>query len=289
MKKIIFTLVFVPAFFLCAICAAYAPEGKLFVTMLDVGQGDSILIETPTQNILIDTGDVSARKILVDELKKAGVTRFERIILTHPHADHIGGVSAVLKNFPVDEISDNGFPSANPLYGKYREAKVKFSSLKAGDVLKFGDGVYFEVFAPDPFEEFNSVNNQSIIGKLIFGEVSVLFTGDAGQAVEKALLKSPYDLSATILKAAHHGSKSSNSKKFVNAVAPDYVLISASIDNKYGHPHKRSLETFADFIGDGDVIFCTAFNGTVRVETDGSDVEVFPEHDVNWLDDYLEE
>ena len=141
----IFAAVFGLLLFFCSVCNAYAPEGHLYVTMFDVEQGDSFLIETPAQNILLDTGDVSTRTTLVDKLKAAGITRLERIILTHPHADHIGGTRAVLDNFSVDEILDNGQSSPSPLYRDYRTAELPFNSLKAGDILDCGGGVKFKV------------------------------------------------------------------------------------------------------------------------------------------------
>lgn len=289
MRKIIFALVFGLAFFLCSICAAYSPHGELYVTMLDIGQGDAFLIETPTQNILLDTGDVSARKILVEKLHAKKIKRLEKIILTHPHADHIGGVQTVLKDFAVDEILDNGFASSNPLYKKYRAADVKFSTLRAGNVLDLGNGVYFEVLAPVADNQFANVNNQSIVGRLVFEEVSMLFTGDAEKSLEKELLQNDLqDIQATVLKAGHHGSKTSSSLKFVRTIKPEYVLISAGLGNDYGHPHKKTLETFLKVVP-SDNIFCTAFNGDIFIETDGEECEVSPEILFDWVNAYLEE
>lgn len=282
----IFMAVFGLLFFIFNTCAAYAPDGKLFVTMLDVGQGDSFLIETPTQNILLDTGDVGTREQLINQLHAAGIERIERIILTHPHADHIGGVQAVLKNFPVDEIIDNGFPSTSPLYKKYHQADVKFSSLMAGDVLNCGGNVYFEVLSPSPTTYFSDGNNQSIVGKLVFGDFSIMFTGDAEKPVEKDLLERYTDLKATILKAGHHGSKSSSSAKFVTAVNPEFVIISCGLDNGYGHPHKRPLEIYLEHGIPTENIFCTAFNGSVRIEVDYFGFTITPERYVDWVDGY---
>ena len=290
MIKKIFAAVLGLSLFLCSICSAYAPPEKMFVTMLNVGQGDAFLIETSTQNILIDTGDVTARKKLIDELKKAGVTRIEKIILTHAHSDHIGGVQTVLKNFPVDEILDNGFTSTSPLYKKYHAADVKFSTLQAGNVLDLGGGAYFEVLSPTPPADYSNVNNQSIVGRLIFEDCSMLFMGDAERAVEKKLLENDLqDIQATVLKAGHHGSRTSNSIKFVKTINPDYILISAGLGNDYGHPHKQSLKNFLKVVP-SENIFCTAFNGTVRLEFEsGDECEAFPEINIDWVDAYLEE
>lgn len=290
MIKKIFAAVLGLSLFLCSICAAYAPPESMYVTMLNVGQGDAFLVETPTQNILIDTGDVTAREQLIAELKKAGVTRIEKIILTHAHSDHIGGVMAVLKNFPVDQIIDNGFYSTNPLYKKYHAANVKFSSLRAGNVLDLGGGVYFEVLWPNSKVDYTNINNQSIVGRVVYEDCSVLFTGDAERAVEKELLENDLqDIQATVLKAGHHGSRSSNSSKFVKTVKPQYILISAALGNPYGHPHRQPLKNFLKVVP-SENIFCTAFNGTVRLEFEsGDECEACPEINIDWVDAYLEE
>ena len=293
MKKI-FWAVFGLLFFIFNTCAAYSPEGKLYVTMLDVGQGDAFLVETPTQNILIDTGDAKARKKLVAQLKKAGITRFERIILTHPHADHIGGVKAVLDNFPVDEIIDNGIASSSPFYS-YRNAPCRHLAVKQDDVLDFGNGVKFKVLYPtaDLVRETNaksrrsSPNNESIVGRLTYGDFSMLFTGDAGKAVEDEI-SSPY-LKSTILKAGHHGSKTSSSQDFIANVRPEYVFISAGDSSIFGHPHKTVLENYRVNFVIPEKIFCTSFNGTVKVETDGQNLIVLPERVFDWVETYTGE
>ena len=293
MKKL-FTAVFGLLFFIYgAVCSAYSPEGKVFVTVLDIGQGDAFLIETPTQNVLLDTGDVGTRNRLVSKLKDAGITRFERVILTHPHADHIGGVSAVLDNFPVDLISDNGVASASP-YFNYRD-KVPCDSLKAGDILDLGGGVKFHVFYP-PQSLVDSVNaglqpsqpnRECIVGKLTFGELAVMFAADADTFVEDQLVESLQpQLKALILKAGHHGSKSSSSRDFVASVAPDFVFISAGKSNRFGHPHKDALAMFREFHVLPSNIFCTRFNGDIRVESDGKNNLIIVERENDWVEDY---
>ena len=222
----IFMAVFGLLFFIANICSAYAPAGKLYVTMLDVGQGDAFLVETPSQNVLIDTGDVDRSDELVAELKNAGFTRFEQIILTHPHADHIGGVNSILGNFTVDTISDNGIVATSPLYLQYHTAEVKINTLKTGDVVDLGGGVKFKVLYPSAsfVSDVNrgkrkvNYNDTSIVGKLIFGDFSVLFTGDAGKFVEDTLRENfQADLKSTILKAGHHGAKTSSTSSYSSA------------------------------------------------------------------------
>lgn len=265
-------------------CSAYAPAGRVYVTQFDVGQAEAFLIETPTQNILLDAGNDNGT--LVSKLQEAGVERLEKIILTHPHVDHIGGVRAVLDAFAVDEIIDNGYASTSPLYLDYRQAPVTFSSVQAGDELDLG-GAKFKVFAPDPRLTTYKINDRSIVGKLTFGDFSMLFTGDAERRLEEWLSNQyPSELRATILKASHHGSKTSSIADFIGRVSPTYVLISAGLNNSFGHPHTRPLRTFREFYVLPENIFCTAFNGSVRIETDGLNLIIFPSRVSDWVEDY---
>ena len=242
---------------------------------------------------LIDSGnDKDAGKKVKRILDEQGW--FLRAIYnTHSHADHIGGVSAVLDNFPVDLISDNGVASASPYYN-YRD-KVPCDSLKSGDVIELGGGVKFHVFYP-PQSLVDSVNaglqpsqpnRECIVGKLTFGEFAVMFAADADSFVEDQLVESLQpQLKALILKAGHHGSKSSSSRDFVASVAPDFVFISAGKSNRFGHPHKDALAMFREFHVLPSNIFCTRFNGDIRVESDGKNNLILVEQENDWVEDY---
>lgn len=298
MKKFFFAVIFAAIFFICTVCSAYAPEGKLYVTMLENGQGDTILIETPTQNILLDTGDTDNRRHLVAKLKAAGIERFEKIILTHPHSDHIGGVGAILKNFPVDEIIDNGVVSNSPLYSEYHEFSTKFSSVVEGDKIDFGLGIKFTVFNPaaDVVQRVNdglqksTPNDESIVGKLTYGDFSMLFTGDITRKCEERLYKKyHFGLKSVILKSPHHGSRTSSSEDFIEFVSPNYVFISAGRANKFGHPHKTPLATYRRLFVLPENIFCTRFNGDIRVESDGKNHRIILEHYNDWVEEYTGE
>lgn len=262
--------------------AAYSPDGKISVTMLNVGQGDSFLIETPTQNVLIDAGDVKDRNKLLAELRKAGVTRFEKIILTHAHADHIGGLQIVLANFVVDKIYDNGFDSPSPFFKKYRDAPTSFGVLRDGVALDLG-GATFKVLHPT--ERADKINNQSIVGKLTFKKFSMLFTGDLEKDAEEQLIQR-HNVRATVLKAGHHGSKTSSSNIFLGHVLPNSILISCDVQNRFKHPHKVALRRMKFFTDD---IYCSAFNGTVKIISDGNKFIIEPEDNIEWLEYYLDE
>lgn len=264
-----------------------AAEGNLVVKMLNVGQGDAILIQTPQQTVLIDTSDLDERDKLRRELNKAGVTTIDKVILTHPHADHIGGMDVVLNEFAVKEVYDNGMPSTSKIYLNYmKKLKAKgvaHKTLKAGDVVDFGSGASFHVYAPTESHQQegqqkgykHDPNNESIVGKLVFGEFAMMFTGDAEKKEEVPVVGGfDTELKAQVLKAGHHGSKSSSSKEFLRAVQPETVLISCGAGNDYGHPHKETMKKYKAL---KLKIFETDKNGTITITTDGKTYEVKPE------------
>lgn len=288
-------------------------KGDLKITMLNVGQGDAFLIQTKEQNVLIDTSDMDERTKLVNELDKAGVTTFDKIILTHPHADHIGGIEKLLKDkkFTVKEVYDNGIASSGKLYLNYMKAikdsggAIKHGTLTVGDKLDFGGGVTFNVLYPpkDLVDAVNSgkqktdPNNESVVGRLVYKNFSMMFTGDAEKPVESAIWadNDEKNLRSTILKAGHHGSYTASTEIFVQTVKPQYVLISAGEPtdkrggNTYGHPHLEPLEIYLANGISSKNIFWTWKNGTVVVTTDGKDVSVKPEIEEDWVESWIAE
>lgn len=257
---------------------------KLTVTMLNVGQGDAILINTGSQKILLDTGDADERENLKRELDKFDVKTLDKVILTHPHADHIGGMSLLLKECEVKEVYDNGMPSTSPIYRAYmkllKEKNIPRRGLKAGDRLDLGDNVSFTVISPDEKTVEagqtkgykHNPNNESVAGKLELDEFSMLFTGDMEKDMEEKLAAAYGDkLRAKVLKAPHHGSKTSSSPKFMQAVQPEAVLISLGKDNDYGHPHQVTLERYEK---QGCKVYRTDQDGSITITTDGKKYEI---------------
>ena len=297
MKKI-FLMVTLTLLMICNVAFA-----NLKVTMLNVGQGDAILIQTSTQNVLIDTSDADERKKLQLELYKADAYRLDKIILTHPHADHIANCAWLIQNgvFKVRKVYDNGIVSTSKYYQNYLaecvNRNVPHESLKAGDVIDLGDGATLKILWLPPelvnfrnhFPDFKSnINNESLVGLLTYGNFSMLLTGDAESEVEETLNLQH----VTVLKAGHHGSKSSSTADFLKRIKPEYVLISAGEHNirggnVYGHPHNEVLRNYLKVGVNKNKILWTAKNGTITIDTDGITWKVTSEFDNDWLDFYL--
>lgn len=264
-------------------------SAQLTVKMLDVGQGDSFLIQTDTENILIDTADVGARNRLNYYLQLSDVETIDKLILTHPHADHIGNAAYLMSQNRVRYVYDNGRASSSQYYRAYvsqsRERHIPRYTLREGDIFFLDDGAYLEILSANRFDKYE--NDNCIVAKLVYGNFSMLFTGDAEISVEDSLFQNSNNLSATILKAGHHGSKTSSTLDFVQAVSPQYVFISAKLNNKFGHPHAAALDNFLLAGVPKQNIFWTGKNGAVTVITDGTNITVTPEISSNWLDEYL--
>lgn len=251
-------------------------SAPLVVKVLDIGQGDAILIRAGEQTMLVDTGDVPAKEKLVALLKAQGIKSIDKVLITHPHADHLGGMTAVLENFTVKEIYDSGQTATTSLYKKYltqvKDKKIPFTILKDGDQIDLDNGIILKILAPqkNPIMAASGgtdLNNNSVVAKLTFGSFSMLLTGDAEQEEEGAILKNHgAELKSQVLKVGHHGSNTSSSPAFLKAVSPEAGIVSVGENNDYHHPHPSTLKKYAAAKIN---LYRTDQNGTVTVTSDG--------------------
>lgn len=261
---------------LCAVVwvKIYQFEGSknLKVYFLDVGQGDAIFIESPSHGrVLIDGG--KNRKV-VSELGKIlpfADRRIDVVIATHPDSDHIGGLPEVVRRYKVGLVIEPGVESDNEidneLRRRVRERGVETILARRGQVFNFGDGVTLTVLFPDRAVSSWETNDASIVARLDYGESSFLFTGDASLKTEITMMNLGSDLlDVDVLKAGHHGSRTSTSLPFAEVVTPEISVISAGKDNTYGHPHKEVISILESV---GSEIRSTALSGTLKFETDG--------------------
>jgi len=250
------------------------PTAPLTVKVMDVGQGDAILIQTPEQTILVDTGDTPTKSKLASYIKSEGISVIDKLIITHPHADHIGGVQAVMDNFTIKQIYDSGQTATSNMYKQYlltaQKKKIPFALLEAGGQLDIGGGIVLKVLAPEkPFisGSDSDLNNNSIVLKLVFGSFSMLLTGDAEKESEDRMVKRfSGELKSTVLKVGHHGSSSSSSQVFLKAVSPEAAVISLGANNEYHHPHPSVLKRYDQ---QKIKVYRTDTQGTVAITSDG--------------------
>lgn len=247
-------------------------NGVLKIVFLDVGQGDSILIQSPLGNqMLIDGGP--NKKVLesLGEIIPFYDRFIDAVIATHPDADHIAGLPEVLKNYKISNYFDSGDEGetkiAKELQFGIKENNVHYEKIKTGSLVDLGGGAYLRILSPVGDLQSKDTNTDSIVAKLYFGDTSVLLTGDAPEEIEDDLAKKyGAELKSQILKVAHHGSKNSLSDSFISAVQPDYSVISVGEDNRYGHPHKEVL----DFLGIIETKILKTFEtGNIVFESDG--------------------
>lgn len=252
--------------------------GGLFAAhFIDVGQGDATLLASPDgQYMLIDCGPADSAAYLLKYLTDAGVEALEYLVLTHPHEDHYGGAEQVIRNFPVEhfmilEDFAETYPYDRLIYMIENNAfgeKTEIDKVKRDDSFTFAECAPFRVLSPGS-ADFDDYNESSLALKLIFGNTTFLFTGDAEKSSEKAMIAQGYDLRADVFQAGHHGSATSNTAAFVQAVSPEFAVISCASGNSYGHPHQSTLDTFEA----NDVrVLRTDLSGDIVMVSDGERV-----------------
>ncbi|EOU2127375.1 ComEC/Rec2 family competence protein [Clostridium perfringens] len=248
-------------------------DSELMISYMDVGQGDAAYIKVNGNDILIDAGPRSNSKELLEQLKAKNIDDFELVIATHPHEDHIGGMVDVFKEYEVKAFYSPKITHTTKTYENLvkavKDEGLKTKELKGGMVIDLGEVAKFEVFTPQK-SEYEELNDYSPIMKLSFGDTSYLFTGDAEKlAEEEALAKYKNSLDSDVIKFGHHGSSSSSSNAFIEAVSPKYGIISCAKDNKYGHPHRETLDIIKKY---NIKTFRTDTDGEIILTSDGKSI-----------------
>ncbi|MDC3415000.1 MBL fold metallo-hydrolase [Terrihalobacillus insolitus] len=244
---------------------------KLTVHFIDVGQADATLFEFGSFTLLIDAGNWDSTDV-VDYLSGQGISKLDIVVGTHPDADHIGQLDKIINQFEVGEVWLSGNTNTSETFQEVLIAidskNVDYDEPRAGDIYDIGP-LKIDILNPETIS--GNSNEESISMKLTYGDVSFVFTGDAGTAAEQNMIQSGNNLNATILQLGHHGSSTSNSPVFLDAVNPEVAIYSAGSDNPYGHPHEEVVEAINER---GIELYGTDVNGNILVTTTGKSYAV---------------
>lgn len=253
-------------------------HGVLTVAFLDVGQGDAIYVEAPNGNQMLIDGGPSSGALLraLGEVMPFWDRSIDVVLATHPDQDHVGGLPSVIQSMNVSNVITTENTTSTGAYNSFEKAiaekGVPHFLSRTGERIILGDNVSLEILFPNLDTTGWETNTASIVAKLSYGNESFLFTGDSPQSVEQYLVnKDGTTLHANVLKLGHHGSKTSSSKTFLLAVDPEYAVISAGKDNKYGHPNKEVLGILSAL---NIPTVSTVDKGIIVFTTDGSQLKL---------------
>ena len=262
----------------------FRSPAELRVTFLDVGQGDSCVIESPSDKVIvIDAGNIinegeddQGRRVVAPYLRSRGINAIDILILTHPDSDHIGGARTLLREFPVKMLLENGQFSKTDsalIASIFREAKRQNTLIKTarrGQKIGLGDGINLNILAPTESMMPLPTNDASIVTRLDYERSSFLFTGDATQGEEADILAANLPVTSDVLKAGHHGSKGSTSEAFAHAVHPRIAIFSCGKRNNYGHPHPDIVNRLQSL---GAKLYRTDTQGAVICHSNGVTIQ----------------
>lgn len=262
------------------------------MTFLDVGQGDSTVIEAPSGKVvLIDGGGAPGRdprdgnepgsRVVVPFLRSRGISTIDLLVATHPDDDHVQGLLAVTERLSVRAVLDSGIPSAPGsslalLRAAWKARGVRVHQAQRGQNFDLGSGARLEILHPcSPFLHGtrSDDNNNAIVARLVYGKARVLFMADAETEAEESLLQAHLELAADILKVGHHGARTSTTAAFLQRVAPQAAIISCGHQNRFGHPHSETLTRLKNL---QIQLFRTDQQGAIALESDGEQLHIVP-------------
>ena len=250
--------------FILSLCVSASAIAETTVCFIDVGQGDCTLVQSAGETLVIDTGPSGGRDALVNQL--GGVRRIDVLVLTHPHEDHDANFGYLVNNYEIGALYMPEYADDEDDYGGLlrravgRGTQIRYPAV--GDQFSVGDATVTALSASDPAQYPDNKNLWSIVLKIVDGDTSIIVAGDAEDINEFAMIDAGLDLDADILRIGHHGSSTSTSGAFLDAVTPNVAVISCGTDNSYGHPHRETLDALQER---GIDVLRTDINGTIRI------------------------
>ena len=249
---------------------------NLTVHFIDVGQGDSELLQFNGKNVLIDAGEQDMGPRVESYLRSHGVSSLDLLVATHPHEDHIGGLITILNDIPIKQVLDSGQTHTTQTFENYLnlidQKNILFNIAERGQTIDLDPAIKIEVLSPSA-TLFDNLNENSIVLKVTYNKVSFLLAGDAGFEAEDSMAAG-YDLKSTVLKVGHHGSSSSTGTSFLSEVRPEVAVIEVGAGNDYGHPTSKTLSALQNT---GSKIYRTDLDGNIVITTDGQTYTVTTE------------
>ncbi len=260
-------------------------EGNIAVHFIDVEQGDCELIVSGDTTVLVDCGEKIFSSRVIDYLKSQGIRKLDYIIATHPHEDHIGGMSDIMQSFAVGKVIMPEVPADLLPMGRNFEKMldtiesrgIDAEYCRQGAKLDIGNGAEIEFIAP-VHDDYTNLNNYSIVFRLVHGNRSFLFTGDVERAAESDILNSGQYLDSDVLKVGHHGSTTSSTPTFIEAVSPEYAVIEVGEGNSYGHPKGEVVNRLLSY---DCTIYTTMTNGNIVFVSDGENLTIHADKDLS--------